>query len=93
MNEEELVKKAEKRAKEKLGFMQHLFGYLFVNVFLFAVNMITDRNDLWFLWVVFGWGIGLFFHAVSVFAGYNFLSNYYETQKKKELERLRKTQN
>jgi len=44
------------------GFMSHLFPYILVNAFLFAINYLTG-GPWWFVWPVLGWGLGLAFHA------------------------------
>jgi len=33
-----------------------------------AKNLITSSQYLWFKWPLIGWGIGVFFHALAVFA-------------------------
>jgi len=68
MNDQEKYKKAEKIVEAKLGFYRHLIVYLAVNALLFIINIITAPRALWFYWPLIGWGIGLFFHGVSVFS-------------------------
>ncbi|MBK8984267.1 MAG: 2TM domain-containing protein [Ignavibacteria bacterium] len=41
--------------------------YIVVNIFLLKINLNTSPGNLWFLRVVFGWGIGIAFQAFSVF--------------------------
>lgn len=53
------------------GFVKHLVVFVFVNIFLFVLNLATG-GDWWFHHVLFGWGIGLVFHAMG--AGLAFLS-------------------
>ena len=48
-------------------FYKHLASFVVVIGFLTALNLITSPESLWVLWVVFGWGIGLTLHGVSVF--------------------------
>lgn len=86
MTEEDLRRKAARRAGAKLGFLSHLTTYVIVNFGLVAVNLATSRHYLWFPWVLFGWGIGLVAHGVSVFlVG----SNLRERMIASEMERLR----
>lgn len=59
----------EKRIAEMKDFIEHLVAFVIVNAGLFVLNIVTGPTYLWFLWVVFGWGIGLVFHAVDVFMG------------------------
>ena len=68
MNQEELrYQRAQKRVEALRGFYIHLGVYLLVNACLFLLNMITSPDDLWFYWVLLGWGIGVVAHAFSVF--------------------------
>lgn len=46
------------------GFLSHLASYIIVNVFLVFINLYTSPTVIWFVWPLFGWGIGLTFHFV-----------------------------
>ncbi len=48
--------------RERRAFTSHLLSFVLVNAMLAAINL-TVGGPLWFLWSVFGWGIGLTFHA------------------------------
>jgi len=61
--------RAQRRAGAKLGFYIHLFVYIAVNLFLIFVNLSTTPHRLWFMWPLFGWGLGLFFHGFAIFVG------------------------
>jgi hypothetical protein len=58
------VKRAveERVLARRRGFMSHLFSYLLVNAFLFAINFLAG-GPWWFVWPLLGWGLGLAFHA------------------------------
>ena len=56
------------RALEVGVFKTHLYAYIGVNTFLFLINLITGRDYWWFVFPLLGWGLGLFFHAVKVYA-------------------------
>jgi hypothetical protein len=68
--------RAKKRVKEIKGFYWHAFWYVAVNIFLISM-IVSNGGDLWhlgtFSTAIF-WGIGLGFHALSVF-GKNLLFN------------------
>ncbi|AGP36082.1 2TM domain-containing protein [Sorangium cellulosum] len=49
-------------ARRRKGFRSHLFSFLVVNAFLFAINALTP-GPWWFFWPLLGWGLGLAFHA------------------------------
>ena len=67
MENREAYEKAKKRVEAKIGFYIHLAVYVGVNVVLIVINLTTLPRYLWFPWPLFGWGIGLFFHGMSVF--------------------------
>jgi hypothetical protein len=55
-------------AHERGPFKTHLYLYAGVNAFLFLINFITNRDYWWFVFPLLGWGLGLYFHAVKVYA-------------------------
>ena len=54
-----------RKAEEKRGFLLHLVAYVVVNVGLVGVNLLNSEY-VWFYWPLIGWGVGLFFHGLSV---------------------------
>ncbi len=68
MEKEAAYQKAKKRVEAKIGFYIHLAVYVGVNILLIAINLLTSTQTLWFKWPLVGWGIGVFFHALGVFA-------------------------
>ena len=86
MNEEQ----ARKRIKELRGFYGHLGAFIGANLFLFMINMINLRHgdDIWFIYPLFGWGIGLISHAFHVYAG----GKDWEKRKMEELTGHKNTQ-
>ena len=58
---------AERRVRAKLGFIAHATTYVLVMALLAAINLMTNRTHLWFVWPLLGWGIGLAWHAIGVF--------------------------
>ncbi|MDX2066019.1 MAG: 2TM domain-containing protein [Fimbriimonadaceae bacterium] len=50
-------------SEQKGGFVAHLIPYLIFTAFFIFKMM--DTENLNFLWGVFGWGIGVFFHGYS----------------------------
>lgn len=60
----------ERRARQTLrqrALYLHLAIYGAVNLFLVVVWMISGSDVPWFLFVVFGWGIGIAAHAASTY--------------------------
>ena len=57
----------EKRVEAKLGFYNHLIVYLIIMAALLAINLMTTPHNLWFVWPLVGWGVGILFHLFGVF--------------------------
>jgi hypothetical protein len=66
-NTHELRARALRRLQDRRGLMAHGLAYLSVNVLLVAVWVATGAGFFWPVFPLFGWGIGLAFHAWSVF--------------------------
>lgn len=84
MNEEQ----AREHIEELRGFYGHLGSFVGVNLFLFMINMVTSPDSIWFIYPLFGWGIGLISHAFSVFWN----GPDWEARKLQELTGLSNTQ-
>jgi hypothetical protein len=67
MPDSEGYDQAKKRVEAKIGFYIHLVVYVGVNLLLLIINLVRSPQYLWFKWPLFGWGIGVFFHGLSVF--------------------------
>jgi hypothetical protein len=70
LSDAELREKAQKRAKDMVGFYIHFTCYAAVNVFLFVLWAFPNPSGLVFPWPIFttiGWGIGIIFHFFAVF--------------------------
>jgi len=59
----------------KIVFAVHLIVYVAVNGFLAFVNLYSSPSYLWFLWVLFGWGIGIVIHGGISTLVLNLLNN------------------
>jgi hypothetical protein len=69
----EAYRQAERRVRAKLGFYWHFASYLIVNGLLIVIYLLTTLGAgglyyPWFVWPMMGWGIGLLFHFLGVFA-------------------------
>ncbi len=60
-------KKAAKRVKQLKEFYSHVQSYIWVNALLFLINFVTSRGTWWAYYTLVFWGIGLLFHAASVY--------------------------
>lgn len=77
MNEQQALK----HINNIKGFYAHLGAFIGTNLFLFMININTSPNDFWFIYPLFGWGIGLIVHGTQVFG----TSKAWERQKLQEL--------
>jgi hypothetical protein len=66
--EKDLDRIARRRASAKLGFYIHAAVFVAVNLALFTINGQFTPSYRWYLWPLGGWGIGLAFHGLGVFA-------------------------
>ena len=64
--EPELRQRAVKRLEDKRGLMAHALAYVSVNLLLVAIWYVTSAGFFWPVFPIFGWGIGLAFHAWDV---------------------------
>lgn len=64
MNDKELYKAAKRRVMARKAFKIHLATFIVVSLFLFVISYLNRQN--WWIFPVFGWGIGIVVHAVSV---------------------------
>jgi hypothetical protein len=85
--DDELREIARATAKEKVGFYTHLAAYVIVNLFLIALWWFTSGPGSfpWFLFVTFGWGIGIASHYFGAFHGHA----YTERVAEREYRRLK----
>lgn len=67
--ESELRELATQRVRGRLGLAIHVSIYLVVNIGLFAIWSISGAAYPWFLWPLFGWGIGIVSHVLAYFWG------------------------
>lgn len=84
-NEEyQRYERAKKQVEEIKGFYGNLVAFIVVNAFLIFINLKYSPEYLWFLWCVFGWGIGVVFHGFKAFNYTPFLGKDWEARKMKE---------
>ena len=86
MNNQEVYKRARKRAEAKVKFYRHLTIYIAVNILLIIINVSTSTEHLWFIWPLMGWGLAVVLHALSVFA-FSGESGVTERMIEKEMEK------
>ena len=77
---------ARKIAVRKVAFVRHAVTYLVVMVGLVIVNNLTFSGYQWWLWVAFGWGIGVVSHFLSAFLYQS--GSLVERLAKREMEKM-----
>jgi len=77
---------ARKIAERKVAFIRHAISYLVVIVGLAIINNLTYGGYQWWLWVAFGWGIGVVSHFLSAYLYQS--GNLVERLARKELEKM-----
>ena len=84
--EEDLIKEAKKRAEDKAGFFIHLAAYICVNSMFIAIWLFSDPDGFPFwIFMLFGWGIGVVAHYVDAFLKPDMMDKMVE----KELRKLK----
>jgi len=73
--------RARKRVEEIKEFYYNLLSYCFVIPFLIFINYQTTWNYKWFFYPMFGWGLGLAFHAYKVYVNDGVLGRNWEQRK------------
>ncbi|WP_267403604.1 MULTISPECIES: 2TM domain-containing protein [unclassified Chryseobacterium] len=67
-DQDKAYERAQKRVKEIKSFYGNLISYCIVIPSLIIINLITSPGNIWFVFPMLGWGIGLAAHGISVFA-------------------------
>ncbi|MCU0356532.1 MAG: 2TM domain-containing protein [Cyclobacteriaceae bacterium] len=92
ITEDQLYREARKRVKKKKKFYSHLISYLVIGTFLTFINWYTRPGHWWVQWVWLGWGIGIFFHGISLFKNnVLFGEKWEEDEIRKEMERMKRS--
>lgn len=67
MNNQKTNQTDYQNAKLKVEFRIHMITYILVISLLAIINITQTPDYLWFMWPLLGWGIGIIFHALSVY--------------------------
>ena len=87
--EQRRLEVARKKVQAIMGFYKHLTAYILVNLSLIGIKWFTlEPEEAFFTFGTFStaffWGIGLLFHAISVFGTAVFLGTDWEERKIRE---------
>lgn len=75
---------ARKRVADKKKFHKHLATYIIFSCFFFFINMTSGSHQIWFIYPVLGWGIGIASEYYKVYVS----PNLEEEAIQKEMRRL-----
>lgn len=68
LQNDQLRELARARLIKRREFIAHLFAYVLINAFVIAIWLITGAGFFWPIFLILGWGIGLFFHGWDTFS-------------------------
>lgn len=89
MSSPDRLRQAQRRVKNKKGFVIHFAVYVATMVFLFIVNSLTSPDFWWFLFPLFGWAIGVVAHYITVYGFFGIgTASWAEKELAKEMEIL-----
>lgn len=83
---DDLRERAVESLKRKSEFWAHFISYVLVNGFLIVVWAVSGAGFFWPIFPIFGWGIGIAFHAWSAYWGDRGPT---EGQIRREMDRLK----
>ncbi len=94
MNNENLIKKAKAKVKDKKQFYVHLNAFCIVTFSLFLINYFTTPGTWWFILPIIGWAIAVIGHYLNVFGLPSFRDRIWEEEQFEiELDKLERSQN
>lgn len=67
-DKDKAYERAQKRVKEIKSFYGNLISYCIIIPALIIINLITSPDNIWFIFPMLGWGIGVAAHGMNVFA-------------------------
>lgn len=86
MEEDEKVARVRERVRKIKNFYSSVLTFVWVNILLLVINLVTNPHHLWFYWVTLIWGIVLAIQAFNLFTIRDrFLGTEWEEKKTREL--------
>lgn len=67
--ENDLEAIAKRRVQARMGFVVHASIYAVMNIGMALIWFLGGRGYPWFLWPLFGWGMGVVAHAITLVIG------------------------
>lgn len=87
MNDDPRYVEARRRVRLRRELYQHAAVYLVVNAMIVLLNVAATPGHWWFYWPLFGWGVGLTSHAVTVFFALRQGGEFEEEAIRREMEK------
>ena len=63
------MKSKRELAKAKVEFRIHMYVFIVVMGLLAFIDLSKSPEDIWFIWPLLGWGIGVIVHGLTVYYG------------------------
>ena len=73
--------------ESRMAFKYHATAYITANVIFVLLNLLTYRGEVWFVYPLVGWGVGLLSHYLF---GVKFFDKWWQKQERKIAELLKK---
>jgi hypothetical protein len=91
MVDQQHYQEIKRRVQQISGFYQHLIAYVLVNAGLAVINLLSDPSEIWFIYPLLGWGIGVAAHGLNVFLAGGWTKAWEEKKIRKLLEKESRT--
>ena len=79
---------AKRRVRKIRRFYSHFTSWIVFSIFFVFLNITTGGPEFWAIFPIMGWGIGVLFHAISVFGLPGLGRDWEERLIERELERI-----
>jgi hypothetical protein len=86
MDNQQQYQEIKRKVQKISGFYQHLIAYVLVNAALAAINWIT-KQEVWFIYPLLGWGIGVAAHGLNVFVAEGWTKSWEEKKIRELMEK------
>jgi hypothetical protein len=87
MVNQQQFQEAKRRVRRIAGFYQHLIVYVLVNIGLALINLTSEPDEIWFLYPLLGWGIGVAAHGLKVFLAEGWARSWEEKKIRELMEK------
>lgn len=89
-NDDSRRREAVEHVRQLKRFYRDLMSYIFINIILVVINLVSSPQHLWFYWVTLFWGLAVFYHGITVFGPARKFNKEWEERKIQEYLNQRK---